>query len=743
MRLECPKCEASVHVSPPEDGKRVKCPACGARFLPPVDEDDDEPDEAPRRSGKKGRKKSKFPLVPVAIVGVGVLALGVVALVLLLGNSKKPNETASNGSNSGVPQVVQAPPPIGLGTGGRPEELPPEVVDVFSLNDNPNAFPPPAPIVANLIHPLRGATKLTVSLPALAQPEATGGKLTREEVEKASVYVKVRLGLQGGSGSGFLIRAEPNEGLIATNFHVVEMAAYSDQGAVSVVFDSGLKTEVEYPAEIVGAEPMSDLAILRIARTRNLPKPLEPRFLQSPKATQEVLIYGFPLGQLLATGGRNPAITIGKGAISSLRRGDDGEIQQLQIDGNINPGNSGGPIVDADGRLVGITVAKIRDDLGTGIGFAIPAAKLVSALNGRVVFPSFQQPVIRDDEALLLATVPFSDPLKQMKSASLLVWSGSGEAPQVGRTATGWKPMPGATSVMISTPVKGLARAELRLPANQGNLTVAFQTVLLTNAGETIVSAPVEYQLKVEPRSLVGVDMQLSEFVNTVASAPGIHQGKVFSVRGLMTGQPSAVWDKTALALTDETGKALPANWLFLANGDFANHLKNVTFPVGKGVPVRLALRVGRFRMDMGPVLRVIRVDFMDGTKISRTVPPLSSVSFVDSNALASLNQSPKAFAGRDVIVEARMSMNLRGTPQDPQFTFFLPTGEPAANAYFTSSLPFANAFRAVDLAPGSVDRVRATVRVESDRNVIGLPMARVTRIEFLSRDGELLKTLE
>jgi hypothetical protein len=210
-----------------------------------------------------------------------------------------------------------------------------------------------------------------------------------------------------------------------------------------------------------------------------------------------------------------------------------------------------------------------------------------------------------------------------------------------------------------------------------------------------------------------------------------------------MTAQPTQVWDKYSLSLTDETGKALPSHWLFLISPDFAASLKDVMVPIGRGLPVRLAVRVGPARPDMGPVLRVVRLDVMDGSKITRTVPPVSSSGFVDQNALTSLNQSPKSFAGRDVVVEGRMSMNLRGTPQEPQFTFFLPTGEPAANAFFTSSLTFANSFREVDLPAGALDRVRATVRVESDRKVNELPVVRVTKIEFLGRNGELLKTLE
>ena len=76
--------------------------------------------------------------------------------------------------------------------------------------------------------------------------------------------------------------------------------------------------------------------------------------------TMPVYIFGFPFGEMLATSKANPAVTIGKGTISSLREDDAGDAAVIQIDGDVNPGNSGGPVVDARGRLVGVTVAKVK-----------------------------------------------------------------------------------------------------------------------------------------------------------------------------------------------------------------------------------------------------------------------------------------------------------------------------------------------------------------------------------------------
>src|SRR5438552_13879343 len=94
-----------------------------------------------------------------------------------------------------------------------------------------------------------------------------------------------------------------------------------------------------------------------------------------------VFILGFPFGEPLSRKVGNPGITINKGAVSSLRENDYGQMKAVQIDGAINPGNSGGPVVDEDGRLVGISVATIR---GTGIGIAIAPDELARMFGGRV-----------------------------------------------------------------------------------------------------------------------------------------------------------------------------------------------------------------------------------------------------------------------------------------------------------------------------------------------------------------------
>ena len=89
--------------------------------------------------------------------------------------------------------------------------------------------------------------------------------------------------------------------------------------------------------------------------------------------------YGFPYADINLNKG-NPSITVSSGTVSSLLKDEHGQLVSLKVDGGLHPGNSGGPLVDEQGRLIGVAVAKLADN----IGFAIPAADLREVLAGRV-----------------------------------------------------------------------------------------------------------------------------------------------------------------------------------------------------------------------------------------------------------------------------------------------------------------------------------------------------------------------
>src|SRR5439155_14585568 len=129
--------------------------------------------------------------------------------------------------------------------------------------------------------------------------------------------------------------------------------------------------------------------------------------------TMPAYIIGFPFGEALALKKGNPAITINKGSVSGLREDDYGRMKAVQIDGAINPGNSGGPVVDEDGRLVGISVATIR---GSGIGIAIAPDELARMFQGRIGGLSLNRLQLNKDSAEYDVEMRFIDPMARITS---------------------------------------------------------------------------------------------------------------------------------------------------------------------------------------------------------------------------------------------------------------------------------------------------------------------------------------
>ena len=151
-------------------------------------------------------------------------------------------------------------------------------------------------------------------------------------------------------GSGFVIS---KDGYIVTNNHVIK-----DADQVKVI----LHDKTEYDASIIGTDPMTDLALIKIKA-----KDLAPlKFGSSSEADvgSWVVAIGSPFGlEQTVTAG----IVSAKGRIIGSGPYDD----FIQTDASINPGNSGGPLLNLDGEVIGINTAIIRS--GQGIGFAIPS----------------------------------------------------------------------------------------------------------------------------------------------------------------------------------------------------------------------------------------------------------------------------------------------------------------------------------------------------------------------------------
>ncbi|MCL2152688.1 MAG: trypsin-like peptidase domain-containing protein [Oscillospiraceae bacterium] len=158
------------------------------------------------------------------------------------------------------------------------------------------------------------------------------------------------------AGSGFIIS---EDGYIATNNHVIENAS-----SISVLLHDGK----DYPAELVGRDPESDLAVLKID-AKNLSY-LTWGDSDALQVGEQVAAIGNPLGEF--------ANSMTVGYISALDREiniDGTPRNMLQTDAAVNSGNSGGPLLNLKGQVIGIVSAKSSGMDVEGLGFAIPSSK--------------------------------------------------------------------------------------------------------------------------------------------------------------------------------------------------------------------------------------------------------------------------------------------------------------------------------------------------------------------------------
>ena len=161
-------------------------------------------------------------------------------------------------------------------------------------------------------------------------------------------------------GSGMVVRAD---GFILTNYHVVK-------GAVSlrVFFDFDSERPDRPAARLVGFDEESDLALLKIERD-NL-RPVEFADSDLVKIGQWAIAIGAPFEQA-------QSVTVGVVSAKGRHLPDKGRLSlqdYLQTDASINPGNSGGPLIDLEGRVIGINTAILSPSrYNVGVGFAVPA----------------------------------------------------------------------------------------------------------------------------------------------------------------------------------------------------------------------------------------------------------------------------------------------------------------------------------------------------------------------------------
>jgi len=192
--------------------------------------------------------------------------------------------------------------------------------------------------------------------PAVVQIVSTGYGRS-EATDRGASSLPAR---QRSTGSGVILS---EDGFIVTNYHVVQGARRIEVRLA--VDESGIPHEPILLARLVGVDRETDVAVIKIERTG-----LPHLTFGDPKDVhvgQVVMAFGSPLGL---------AGSVSMGVVSSTARQvhEDDSIAYLQTDAPINPGNSGGPLVDANGRVVGINTFILTQSGGSeGLGFAIPS----------------------------------------------------------------------------------------------------------------------------------------------------------------------------------------------------------------------------------------------------------------------------------------------------------------------------------------------------------------------------------
>lgn len=212
-----------------------------------------------------------------------------------------------------------------------------------------------------------------------------------QKVLPSVVTVSVTSTRGTSSGSGVIVRAD---GQILTNDHVISGAGHNP--TITILFNSGL----QLPATVMGTDPLTDLALLKVNKNKLPALPISWR--EPLSVGQPVVALGAPLGLsgsvtagIVSALDRNVPAPMSSGGTTVL-------TDAIQTDAAINPGNSGGPLVSCEGWFIGVNTAisTVPNSQGVpgggnvGIGFAVPAAtaeRVVTDINlhGRVTHPWF------------------------------------------------------------------------------------------------------------------------------------------------------------------------------------------------------------------------------------------------------------------------------------------------------------------------------------------------------------------
>ncbi|MGC1272397.1 MAG: trypsin-like peptidase domain-containing protein, partial [Planctomycetaceae bacterium] len=300
------------------------------------------------------------------------------------------------------------------------------IPDPIPSDDTPSAPEPTEPMRDAMPVPRRTDRNETVSPPewdsVATQPQAYD--LTPDEAIAVDVYERCNRGVVNitskglpgerflfmevpadGSGSGSII---DKQGHVLTNYHVVENA----QQVEVALYDGST-----FEAKFVGADPVNDLAVIKIDAPPEKLFPIETGDSSLLKVGMRVFAIGNPFGL---------ERTMTVGIVSSLNRslqirGNRSIKAIIQTDAAINPGNSGGPLLDSRGQLIGVNTAIATANSGqnAGVALAIPStlvSRVVPQLirHGRIIRPEIGiQQVLETEQGLRIALLTPGGPAER------------------------------------------------------------------------------------------------------------------------------------------------------------------------------------------------------------------------------------------------------------------------------------------------------------------------------------------
>lgn len=268
--------------------------------------------------------RGRFALIATVGCGFIIILVALIAIPLLLGPQFLYQIAARIEGATPVPTAQYAPTPIATYTELSPKEMP-----IIQTGED-------LPSLIGLYDDLKnGIVNIRVFL-------EQGGMIGE------------------GAGSGFIL---DQDGHIVTNQHVV-----AEADMISVIFHNG----IEVAAEIIGLDPYSDLAVIKVDSLIPEAHPLPLGDSESVEVGEWVIAIGNPFGQ---------QSSMTTGIVSAVGRtiptGDTpfSIPQAIQTDAAINPGNSGGPLLNLQGKVIGVNaqIATGGVNANVGVGFAIPS----------------------------------------------------------------------------------------------------------------------------------------------------------------------------------------------------------------------------------------------------------------------------------------------------------------------------------------------------------------------------------